>query len=491
MARLFKRRTVKGSPWYASYTVTLPNGRTTERTVSTRTPEKAIAQQVLTKLQSDAAVRYHGIVDPLADAVAREASRPIGSHLVDYTNKLVAAGRTADHIKRVQDHVKEYAAHAGIETVGEFSADTANAWAADFKRNGMAARTIQARLTSIKSLTKWLTSEDKLIRDPFASVCKPDPKGDRRRERRMLLPTEWNWLVHAINEGKRVLGMAARERLLLYRLCIQTGLRAGEVRSLGRGSFHLDGSSPFVRVVSGDTKNRKAANQYIDDTLASDLRVHVAKKLPKATAFNLPAAYEMAEMLRIDLESARRLWVKDAPIDERAKREDELFLTATNYAGECLDFHSLRHTCGAWLALRGVQAKVIQSVMRHSSITLTLDTYGHLIAGAEAAAIMDTADMTAVPQLLVATGTDGACTSGVRVSDARRVLDGAKPCDTPAQNLNDSEPVSFAFRPVNNVEFATSCDDLQDVAGSTPARTRTLDPGIKSPLLYQLSYGGG
>ncbi len=25
---------------------------------------------------------------------------------------------------------------------------------------------------------------------------------------------------------------------------------------------------------------------------------------------------------------------------------------------------------------------------------------------------------------------------------------------------------------------------------STPARTRTLDPGIKSPLLYQLSYGG-
>lgn len=31
----------------------------------------------------------------------------------------------------------------------------------------------------------------------------------------------------------------------------------------------------------------------------------------------------------------------------------------------------------------------------------------------------------------------------------------------------------------------------QTLANSTPARARTLDPRIKSPLLYQLSYRGG
>ena len=52
-----------------------------------------------------------------------------------------------------------------------------------------------------------------------------------------------------------------------------------------------------------------------------------------------------------------------------------------------LDFHSLRHTCGAWLAMAGVHPKVVQPVMRHSSITLTMDTYGHLFPGQEADAV--------------------------------------------------------------------------------------------------------
>ncbi|MCA9367984.1 tyrosine-type recombinase/integrase [Candidatus Kaiserbacteria bacterium] len=55
--------------------------------------------------------------------------------------------------------------------------------------------------------------------------------------------------------------------------------------------------------------------------------------------------------------------------------------------GQTVDFHSLRHTCGAWLALRNVNPKVIQAVMRHSSISLTLDTYGHLMPSAHEDAI--------------------------------------------------------------------------------------------------------
>ena len=43
-------------------------------------------------------------------------------------------------------------------------------------------------------------------------------------------------------------------------------------------------------------------------------------------------------------------------------------------------------------------------MMRHSTITLTLDTYGHLIEGAEAVAVASSAELTAIPML--ATGTD-------------------------------------------------------------------------------------
>jgi len=66
--------------------------------------------------------------------------------------------------------------------------------------------------------------------------------------------------------------------------------------------------------------------------------------------------------------------------------------------------------------------------MQHSTITLTLDTYGHLIAGAAVAAITHTADKTAVPRVLAATGTDGACIPFVSREDAKGLVDAARPC---------------------------------------------------------------
>ena len=115
-------------------------------------------------------------------------------------------------------------------------------------------------------------------------------------------------------------------------------------------------------------------------------------------------------MLRCDLAEARRQWLQAAG-DDRMTREQSDFLVTTNHEGEVLDFHSLRHTCGAWLAQAGIHPKTIQTVMRHSSITLTMDTYGHLFPGSESDAIERLQDvMATAPDILRATGTDDAVT---------------------------------------------------------------------------------
>ena len=64
-----------------------------------------------------------------------------------------------------------------------------------------------------------------------------------------------------------------------------------------------------------------------------------------------------------------------------------LYVPNVNHEGEVLDFHALRHTCGAWMAMAGAHSKTVQTVMRHSTITLTMDTYGHLFPGQEADAV--------------------------------------------------------------------------------------------------------
>jgi integrase len=56
-------------------------------------------------------------------------------------------------------------------------------------------------------------------------------------------------------------------------------------------------------------------------------------------------------------------------------------------------FHDLRHTCATLLLSKGVHPKVVADVLGHASVTITLDTYSHVIPGLRdvAAGAMDDA----------------------------------------------------------------------------------------------------
>ena len=56
-------------------------------------------------------------------------------------------------------------------------------------------------------------------------------------------------------------------------------------------------------------------------------------------------------------------------------------------AGRYADFHSLRHSTGSLLAASGAHPKVVQSIMRHSDINLTMSRYTHIFRGQESKAI--------------------------------------------------------------------------------------------------------
>jgi hypothetical protein len=138
--------------------------------------------------------------------------------------------------------------------------------------------------------------------------------------------------------------------------------------------------------------------------------------------FTLPDRFTMADMFREDVHAARREWLEEAKCDadEVIRREQSDFLLAIdeggkpakNHVGQILDFHALRHTCGAWLVLAGISLNVVQKVMRHSTITLTIDTYGHMLPGAEAQAVDGLAGFFSRPETetiaVLKTGTDGA-----------------------------------------------------------------------------------
>jgi len=49
-------------------------------------------------------------------------------------------------------------------------------------------------------------------------------------------------------------------------------------------------------------------------------------------------------------------------------------------------FHDLRHTCASLLISKGVHLSVVKETLRHSQISITADTYGHVFEETQRAA---------------------------------------------------------------------------------------------------------
>ena len=116
-------------------------------------------------------------------------------------------------------------------------------------------------------------------------------------------------------------------------------------------------------------------------------------------------------------------------------------------------WHTLRHTCGSVLFRHGANAKQFQAWLGHHSPAFTVAVYVHLLDDdAPDASFFD------------------AITSP---SEVTRVA------------------TFVATRPDLAPRFSLLATQKSDLAGNLrdgPSRARTCDLGIKSPLLYQLSY---
>jgi acyl-CoA thioesterase I len=149
--------------------------------------------------------------------------------------------------------------------------------------------------------------------------------------------------------------------------------------------------------------------------MAGILKDHFILKGPDASAFGMPPAWDVADMLRADMADARTAWIaKAATPAERKTRDESGFLLATTEAGVA-DFHALRHTFGSNLARAGVAPKIAMDLMRHSDVNLTMRLYSHTLVADRGDALHVLPDPNAVPAEL--TQQRATCAAGGASSD--------------------------------------------------------------------------
>ena len=358
----------------------------------------------------------------LLDCTRAAGKKPLKQHLADFRNSLLAKGNTAMHVQTVVSRATRIVTECRFRTWSEIRSDRVEQHLAGLRAAGLSAQTSNFYLQSIQQFARWMVQNRRASESPVAHLKPLNVRTDRRHDRIPLEVDEVRRLLAATLNGPQRYGMEGRERVLLYRLAVETGLRRKELRSLKVSSFDFDQNT--VTVVAGYSKRRREDVLPLRPDTATDLKAFFAGKLPTTKAFGgryKQLTDETAPMIRADL--------ADAGIEY------------TDEAGRYRDFHSLRHTTGSWLAANGVHPKVAQAIMRHSDINLTMSRYTHVFRGQVAAAVAKLPDLSAPEgQEQKATGTDGKCVDAQTDLASNLAFFGADKCSSMQSRAETTPP---------------------------------------------------
>jgi integrase len=290
--------------------------------------------------------------------IQADQSRTSNLHdLIDeYEEVLKARGNTSDHIQRTKHRITVVVDAAKLSTIQHINAASASKIQIAISKIDVGPTTRNHHLRAVKSFCKWLFDTDRIPSDPTRRL-KPVNAEEKAVKRRVLSDAEFERLLESLpqSESRHRRGLA--ERRIIYLIARWTGLRAAEVASLRPSSFELDGATPVAVIPVTISKRRKEDRQPIPSFLVPELREFIAGKPVNDRLFPGKWYRRAAEMLRPDLEAAG--------------------IPYETHAGQA-DFHALRHTYISNLASKGVKPKALQTLARHSTITLTLEHYTHL-----------------------------------------------------------------------------------------------------------------
>ncbi len=198
----------------------------------------------------------------------------------------------------------------------------------DPKSLPLAARTVNVHRAAILALCNWCVTERRLTTNPLAGLPKAEEVEPARKRRalteeeivRLLAAAKERLLTEALtvrrgkNRGKPLanvrqevkdhLRRLGRERALLYRFMIMTGLRKGEVATLPVSGLDLDAEHPCVHIEGRHAKSGRSAVLPLRRDLAEALRRHLGDLGDDAGEFVFDVPSNFTRVFDADLAAA-------------------------------------------------------------------------------------------------------------------------------------------------------------------------------------------
>ncbi|MDZ4781470.1 MAG: tyrosine-type recombinase/integrase [Planctomycetia bacterium] len=182
--------------------------------------------------------------------------------------------------------------------------------------------------------------------------------------------------VRALDPGQvdDFLVAAETDRLYaLYVLAIASGLRLGELCGLQWSDVDLDAGTVTVRHTLMEVKGRSELSQPKSES--------GRRRVDLAAAAVAALVEHRKQLMREGLAGCPFVFCDtDGNTLRRSNITRRSFKPTLKRAGlPDMRFHDLRHTSASLLLTKGVHPKVVQERLGHSQISLTLDTYSHVM----------------------------------------------------------------------------------------------------------------
>ena len=453
----------KGKVWYFRY-VDAEGVKRERKGCSDRRATEGMAAQV----EADAGRVRSGLADPADLAFRGSEARPLADHAREYRAALLAKGGGEKHANQTLNYVLKVAGIARADRLGDLIPSRVQGAIAGLREAGSSHRTCNAHLVATKGFSRWLWRDGRARADALVGLSGYNANEDRRHDRRTLGLDDLRAVVEAARRGGAYRGMSGPDRALLYRLAVATGLRYSGIKSITPGSFDLAAAHPTVTVAAGYTKNGETAVLPLPADVAADLGGWLAAKPAERPVFNLPEAG--AAMLRVDLKAAG--------------------IPYRDSASLVFDFHALRCQCATLADAAGISPRVVQRLMRHSTLELTGRYTRPRMVDIEgaAAALPDLRSVPPTAQVHAATGTEGQPIGNLFSPHLPTGGDGSGRIVSAAGGTDaENEPTGPSRNSLPLAGLDGAGRPLSATGGNAPRRTRTYNKLIKSQLLYQLS----
>lgn len=307
-----------------------------------------------------------GLIDN--QRISANLGKPLAEHLKDFCDGKAADKYKGSYIKQLRANIERILNGCGFKVWSDIDGNRVKTFLAKSRGpDGYGERTYNSYLTRFKEFCSWMLRENRAAGiDPMKNHCLIK-QTEFRKKRRALTIDEIHQLLESTKISENRFNITGHERSLIYRLALETGLRAGEIRSLTVLSFDFESEYPTVHVEPSDTKGKKSADIILTSGMVEVLKEFFSNKEPQDMAFAMPHPANTAEMLKVDLAKAG--------------------IKYTDTSNRDVDFHSLRHTFITNLSLAGVHPTVAQMLARHSNIELTMKYYTHVLHSSKVAAI--------------------------------------------------------------------------------------------------------